>query len=120
MKAAYGLMNFIGMILAIWAGVSYGKFDPSMSLFSHPHWWLLLLICLTNPRALAILYLCCAQPTVSHWFWVVLFGCFIAPNAWGLYFLPGLSAGYGLRIFLLFVGLIRDAIEDAVLLGKRD
>lgn len=113
---AWQILGTIGIILAVWAGVSYGKFDPSISLFQQPHWWLLLLIWITNPRALAVLYICCAQPSVGDWLFVAIVGCVIVPGAWGLYFLPGLSVSHGLRIFLGFVGFfIRDVPEKALI-----
>jgi len=114
----WGVMNIIGIILAIWAGTTFGKFNPSISFFSQPHWWLLLLIWVTNPRALAVLYIFCAEPAVANWISVVFIGCIIVPGAWGLYFLPGLSASHGLRIFLGFVGFfVRDAIEKSLVEG---
>jgi hypothetical protein len=106
------LLNSAGIILAIWAGVSFGTFDPSVGLFSQPHWWLLILIWITNPRALGVLYIFCAEPAVAHWISIVIIGGLLVPGAWGLYFLPGLSANHGLRIFLGFVGFfIRDVVE---------
>lgn len=106
--------NLAGAILAVWAGVSFGNFDPSAPFFSQPHWWLLILIWITNPRALGILYIFCASPPVSHWAWVLV-GTVIVPGAWGLYFLPGLAAGDGFRLFLGFVGfLIRDVPEKSL------
>ena len=113
------ILNFIGIILTVWAGISFGKFNPSVSLFSQPHWWVLVLIWITNPRALAVLYIFCADPPVAHWLSIVIIGCLLIPGAWGLYFLPGLSASYGLRIFLGFVGFfIRDAVEKFFIEGS--
>ena len=109
------LANTIGIILAIGAGVTHGKFDPNVPFFSQPHWLLLASIWLTNPRALAVYYIFCAQPPVGHWFTIVLVGGLVVPGAWGLYFLPGLSASHGLRITLSIIGFFfRDAVEKTV------
>lgn len=111
----WGVLSVIGIILAIWAGVSFGKFDPSVALFSQPHWWLLILIWITNPRALAVLYIFCAEPAAAHWASILVIGGLLVPGAWGLYFLPGLSASHGLRILLGFVGFfIRDVVEKSL------
>ena len=42
-------------------------------------------------------------------------GAVIVPGAWGLYFLPGLSASHGLRIGLGLLGFfLRDCVEKAL------
>lgn len=106
------LANLIGIALAIWAYSSYHHFDPRIALFSQPHWWLLILMWAANPRALAVYYILCAKPEVGPWWAIAFVGCLIVPGAWGLYYLPGLSAAQNLRIGLSVAGFVlRDVVE---------
>ena len=121
---SWRIATVIGVILALVAGWKYPHFDPTIPFFSQPHWGLLALIWLTNPRALAVYYGFCAKPAVCGWFNLIVLGVVLIPGAWGLYFIPGLSASTSLRWGLALAGfLFRDApekslVEEPMLRGK--
>lgn len=96
--------------------MEYPNFDSNTQFFSQPHRWLLLLIWLTNPRALAAYYIFSAEPEVAEWYIVFFVGGLLVPGAWGLYYLPGLIADTTLRIGLAVVGfLFRDVVEKSLI-----
>lgn len=115
----WNMLNVIGLLLAIWAGSSFNVIDSTKTLFEQPHWWLLILIWVTNPRALAILYIINSNLPIAHWKWNLVIGGLFVPGAWGLFMLSGSSVALAWRYALGFLGfVIRDVLEYS-LLGKQ-
>jgi hypothetical protein len=115
------VFNSIGLVIFIILILFYREFDSTIPFTQQPHAAWLALIWLFSPRCLAIYFIFCAVPAVSHWLTITVVGIFLFPGAWGMYFLPGLDAEMGIRIFLMFVGFfVRDVIEHQIFMKRFD